>query len=151
MRKTMVAALFGVVCSIHVAAGASAQPLAVPIPQQVDPLLNGLTIPATAPSIGMWSPPPASNSDYNWPLVAMHSAVMPNGKVVTFGSPLDTSPFTIKGEVFDIWNPKRGFTANKAVSHRALDNITNFASDKVDSFCAASILIRYRKPSDVGW
>jgi hypothetical protein len=141
MRKSVLTFVLGVACSLYLPARASAQPLAVAIPQHQDPLLKNLVIAPDAHTIGMWSPPPASNAQYNWPLVAMHSIVMPDGKVVTFGSPLDSSPFTIQGEVFDIWNPKRGFTSSKAYSHRTLPNALNTPQTYVDSFCAASVLL----------
>jgi hypothetical protein len=123
-RNSIIPLVF--VCSLPFGAVASAQPLPVVIPQTSDPLLQNLTIPADAHLKGMWS------ASYPWDLIAMHSAVMPDGRVVTFGSPVGVD--TIKAEIFDIWSPSLGFTV---AAHRKLANISS-----VDSFCAASVLLK---------
>ena len=58
--------------------------LAIPVPDtdEVDPLLRELDIfgiPEDAAEIGMWSPA------RNWPVIAIHSAVLPDGRVVSYG------------------------------------------------------------------
>jgi hypothetical protein len=106
---------------------ASAQSLAVPIPQPPDPLLTNLTIPSNAHTAGMWSPV------HDWSLNPIHMVVMPDGRVVTFGSALADAVFS-NGVKFDIWNPRRGFVQT---AHRVLANIGG-----VDSFCAASTLLK---------
>ena len=45
-----------------------------------DPILNGVTIPDNAWEVGMWT------KLFPWPLVSIHAAVLPNGKVLTFGT-----------------------------------------------------------------
>ncbi|HET9395968.1 MAG TPA: hypothetical protein VFO36_07920, partial [Nitrospiraceae bacterium] len=126
MIRTIVGMLaLGFVCSLSTGAVVSAQSLAVPIPQGPDPLLTGLTIPpgSQAHAQGMWSPV------YPWKLNPIHMVVMPDGKVVTFGSEVDVDQFS-DGVTFDLWKPRRGFVD---VAHRLLDNIVG-----ANSFCAAS-------------
>ncbi len=134
MRKTVLTCLSGLVCLLFCARFASAQHLPVPIPQLLDPLLQNLSIPADAATAGMWS------SLNDWPLVSVHSAVTPDGRVVTFGSPFyDSShPDTaaIDRYIFDIWNPRIGFTGRGGPSHRVLAG-----APAVNSFCSASVLL----------
>src|SRR5690349_11077065 len=124
-RKTVLTGVLAFVCSCCFSAVATAQPQAVPIPQPPDPLLQNLTIPSDAAAKGMWSP---LNS---WPIIAMHSAVTPDGRLATFGSPVGGD--TIQALVFDIWNPLRGFVTQ---GHRTLMNAPD-----VDSFCSAANLL----------
>ena len=131
--RSVLFVISGFVCLLNFATVVSGQPLPVAVPQHLDPLLRNLTIPADAPTQGMWSPP------HDWPLVAIHSGVMPDGRLATFGSPIGT--FDIKGLTFDLWSPKRGFTWVNgqpfAPSHRQVANPPG-----VDSFCAASTLLK---------
>jgi hypothetical protein len=115
----------GFVCAVAGGEFASAQSLAVQIPQPPDPLLTNLTIPAQAHTLGMWSP------IHSWSLNPIHMVVMPDGRVVTFGSELGNSGSN--GVKFDVWNPRHGFVG---AAHRVLDNLT-----AVNSFCAASTLL----------
>ncbi len=94
----------------------------VTVPAQADPLLQGLSIPADAPTRGMWS------SVKSWPLNALHAAVLPNGKVLTFGTTLDGN--SQNGRYLDVWDPTVGFTS---AGHR-----TTFRATQQDSFCAAA-------------
>ena len=87
--------------------------------------MAGLVIPSDAATKGMWS------AVHPWPLVAIHSALLPDGKVVTFGSPVGEA--NQAGRVFDIWSPAGGFSA---VAHKLVGNIQN-----VDSFCSAANLL----------
>ena len=103
-------------------APARAQTLPVVIPAVSDPLFNGLTIPATAPSIGMWSP------SRSWPLVALHLAVLPDGQVLSYGTPLGQG--VQDGRTFDRWDP-----LSTGSGHTTIGNSTN-----IDSFCSAGIL-----------
>ena len=103
-------------------APARAQTLPVVIPAVSDPLFNGLTIPATAPSIGMWSP------SRSWPLVALHLAVLPDGQVLSYGTPLGQG--IQDGRTFDRWDP-----LSTGSGHTTIGNSTN-----IDSFCSAGIL-----------
>lgn len=87
-----------------------------------DPLMTGLSIPATAPSQGMWS------TVFTWPINAIALGLMPNGKVVSYGTPVNT-PGTQDGRTFDVWDPAQGLGAG---THVTLQGIVG-----VNSFCAA--------------
>jgi hypothetical protein len=99
---------------------ALAQSLAVPIAEVDDPLLDDLSIPAAATTQGMWSPV------MDWPLVAVHVALLPDGDIISYGTP--TGVAEQEGRVFDLWSPL-------AERHRTLPNAQN-----VNSFCSAGIL-----------
>lgn len=116
----------GFVCSVADVELALAQSLPVVIPQAPDPLLTNLTIPSQAHTQGMWS------SVHDWSLNPIHMVVMPDGRVVTFGSELGDGGGG-NGFKFDIWNPRYGFAG---IAHRVLDNLS-----AVNSFCAASTLL----------
>lgn len=103
---------------------ALAQVLAVPIPAVNDPRFANLSIPAAAPTVGMWSP------SFAWPLVGLHVAVLPDGQVLTFGTPLGQG--VQDGRTFDRWNP---LTADINAGHTTIGNSAN-----VDSFCGAGIM-----------
>lgn len=84
--------------------------------------LNCLENPANA---GRWS------NVIDWPLIAIHSVVTPEGKVLSFGT-------TLEGEQganfhYDLWDPEFG-TAPQ--SHLTLEN-----SLGVDSFCSAAVVM----------
>src|SRR5262245_20068623 len=79
---------------------ARAQTLPVVFPPVSDPLLANLTIPATATTQGMWSPV------MPWPLVSIHTALLPDGTVLTYGSPIGQG--VQDGRVFDRWDPLNG-------------------------------------------
>lgn len=98
----------------------TAQTLSVPVPEVSDPLLDGLVIPADAAENGMWS------SVMSWPLVSIHVVLLPDGTVLSFGSPLGLAEQ--RGEVFDRWDPL-------TLSHETTPNAVG-----VNSFCSASIL-----------
>ncbi len=68
-----------------------------------DPLLAGLSIPASAPSAGLFSPV------RDWPMNAVTLGLLPSGKVVSFGTP-GGNPGVQDGRTFDIWDPTLGFT-----------------------------------------
>jgi hypothetical protein len=101
-------------------------PLAVSLPQTADPLTAGLTIPADAPTKGAWS------AMQSWPLNGLHSVLLPNGRVLTYGTP-SGAPATQDGRTFDVWDPSQGFAA---ASHR-----TAFKADQVNSFCSAAAFL----------
>src|SRR3954467_7139038 len=98
-------------------------PLAVSLPQATDPLTSGLAVPADAVQKGMWS------VTQPWPLNGLHSVLLPNGKVLTFGTPTGDAA-TQDGRYFDVWDPAQGF-AN--TSHQ-----TSFQADRVNSFCGTA-------------
>src|SRR5262245_30622157 len=99
---------------------AAAQTLPVVIPPVTDPLLSNLTIPLDAPERGMWSPV------MTWPLVAIHVAVLPDGSLLSYGSPLGQG--VQEGRVFDRWDPLTGA------------HLTSPNSQGVYSFCSAGVL-----------
>jgi YVTN family beta-propeller protein len=107
-------------------AQAATTTLAVPIVAEPDPLLDNLSIPADAPTRGMWS------ATQPWPMNGLHAALLPNGKVLTYGTPANT-PGTQDGRTFDIWSPAQGFTA---AAHR-----TTYDSARVNSFCSAAAFL----------
>jgi len=74
---------------------------------------------------GSWSPV------VNWPTIAIHSVLTPQGKVMNFG----TNENGVQGAQFfyDVWDPKLGTGAN---SHSTLPNTLG-----VDSFCSAAVLL----------
>jgi YVTN family beta-propeller protein len=94
----------------------------VAITPSADPLLQGLSIPATAPTQGMWS------AVQNWPLNGLHVAVLPQGKVLSFGTNPDGGQQN--GRYYDVWDPALGWAAN---SH-----VTTYRAEQQDSFCAGA-------------
>ena len=103
-----------------------AVPLPIALPRASDPLLSGLTIPIDAPTKGMWS------ATQTWPLNGLHSTLLPNGRVLTYGTPTGT-PATQDGRYFDVWDPAQGFAT---VSHR-----TSYRADQVNSFCSTAAFL----------
>lgn len=121
--------VFGCVSSVCVCGPASAQSLAVRIPQPPDTLFATLPtpLPPLAHEDGMWSPVQA------WDLNPIHMVVLPDGSVATFGAQVGDKSGPSHGLVYDIWKPRRGFGA---AAHRRFDNAAS-----VDSFCAASTVL----------
>jgi len=91
-----------------------------------DALLQNLTIPADAPTRGMWSGVGA------WPMVGLHEAVLPDGRVLTWGTTPDGN--SQNGRYFDLWDPNRGLF--DATAH----NLT-YDPTRQDSFCAPSVYL----------
>ena len=87
-----------------------------------DPVMQNLNIPANAATQGMWS------GIYNWPMNGLHSMVLPNGKVLTFGTTADGN--AQDGRLYDVWDPSLGFGAN---SHNS-----SYQAQQQDSFCATA-------------
>gem|GEM_PF-1408924 len=100
----------------------AAQAFPVAIPQEADPWFGGVAVPASAPTQGMWSPV------FSWPLVALHLTVLPNGDILSFGTPVGQG--VQDGRTLDRWNP------SAPGNHVTLPN-----SQSVNSFCAAGILL----------
>lgn len=79
---------------------------------------------AAEPSLGAWSPLAA------WPLIAIHAALLPDGRVLTYGTSRDgqqTGRF-----VYDLWEP--GDSLNGG--HLTLPNTT-----ATDLFCSAQLVL----------
>ena len=96
----------------------------VAVTQPSDALMQNLSIPADAPARGMWSAPAA------WPMVGLHQAVLPDGKVLTWGTTPDGN--TQNGRYFDLWDPNRGLL--DAGAHNL-----SYDATRQDSFCAPSV------------
>ncbi|KQP37364.1 galactose oxidase-like domain-containing protein [Pseudorhodoferax sp. Leaf274] len=94
----------------------------VTVDAPADPLLDNLAVAADAPTRGMWSGVQA------WPLNGLHAAVLPNGKLLTYGTNLDGGQQN--GRYLDLWDPTLGF-ANAA-------HTTTYRAEQQDSFCAAA-------------
>jgi Domain of unknown function (DUF1929) len=92
----------------------------------VDPLLQGLIIPANAADVGMWSPMK------DWPIVGIHTAVLPDGRIVSYGSPPGGQNIQ-QGRVFVLWDPMLGFDGSSTM-------ITS-NPEFVDSFCSAATIL----------
>ena len=74
---------------------------------------------------GQWS------AQVNWPLIAIHSVMTPQGKIFSWG----TDSAGIQGAQFtyDLWDPESGTGGS---SHNTLTNTLG-----VDSFCSAAIML----------
>ena len=82
---------------------------------------------AVADTVGGGWLSPATN---NWPVIAIHAALTPDGRVLTYGtrqSGQQTAYF-----VYDIWDPEQGLAAG----HLTLDNLT-----QTDIFCSSQIVL----------
>ncbi len=97
----------------------------VEIPTPQDQTLNNLNIPEDADEKGMWSPV------FDWPMNGLHSALLPDGRVLTFGTSLDG--VAQNGRWYDVWDPALGFGNN------AHDTI--YDPTRQDSFCAAAVYL----------
>ena len=84
----------------------------------------GATVPSDANVKGMWSPV------YPWPHVAVHTVLMPDGRVLTYGA----QPNGYQSGLFqyDIWEG----TGSPADGHTTLANNT-----QVDLFCSTQIVL----------
>ncbi len=60
-------------------------------------LVGSITPAPNADTVGMWTSLAA------WPVVAIHASVLPNGHVLTFGTPVGVSQQN--SEAFDDWDP----------------------------------------------
>ena len=75
--------------------------------------------------VGKWDPPA------NWPIIAIHSVLMPDGRVLTYGT-TETGQQT-GSTVYDIWDPAAGFGP---VAHATMPNTTG-----TDLFCSSQIML----------
>jgi hypothetical protein len=89
--------------------------------QPTDPFLGTMTPTANAAVTGMYAP------QTDWPLVAIHAALLPSGHVVSYGSPAGEA--RQGGLAYDDWNPAAG---TAAAAHRQVASMHGY-----DSFCNA--------------
>lgn len=97
----------------------------ITVPASADPLLSNLDIPADAPERGMWS------GVQSWPLNGLHATVLPNGKLLTYGSTPDG--WFQDARYFDLWNPALGFARNA--------HYTSWDGNRQDSFCSTATFL----------
>ncbi len=94
----------------------------VSVDTRPDPLISEVSdIPADAHIKGMWSEEGA------WPTVSVHALLMPNGKVLSYGT---DEQGLFEAHHFDEWDPSLGLDA---ASH-----LTRFDEAYQDSFCSAA-------------
>ena len=87
-------------------------------------------IPADASVKGMWS------SVYNWPLIAVHAVLLPDGRVLTYGSKADG---TQGGSfIYDVWDSN----AAPDAGHLTLPNGTG-----TDLFCSSQVVLPPSSPT----
>jgi hypothetical protein len=79
--------------------------------------------------VGDWLSPPEDN----WPLVAIHAVLTPDGRVLTYGSN-NAGPATQQTGyfIYDVWDPSAGLSGG----HVTLNNMT-----LTDLFCSAQVLL----------
>jgi YVTN family beta-propeller protein len=75
--------------------------------------------------VGAWDPPAS------WPIIAIHGVLMPDGRVMTYGT-TETGQQT-GFTVYDIWDPASGFGT---VAHATVPNTTG-----TDLFCSSQLLL----------
>ncbi|MDO4231440.1 MAG: DUF1929 domain-containing protein [Lautropia sp.] len=87
--------------------------------------LKALPVAANAAVTGAWGP------QVKWPMMPIHAAVLPDGRVMTYGSLANGQ----QGGIFnyDVWDPSVG-TGDE--SHLTLPNTT-----QVDLFCSAQVVL----------
>lgn len=111
--------------TLPIAAHAQQAVYPVVVPNDPDPLLTNLNIPADAARAGMWS------AKTNWPIVPIHATLLPDGRVLTFGTPPGGNAQDRRQLVF--WNPRRGLDGS---AFQILPN-----AQSVDSFCGTATLL----------
>lgn len=84
------------------------------------------SIPPNAAETGAWSPL------HYFPVVAAHAAVMPNGKVLAYGSPAGEE--AIDGRTLVFWDYRQGFG-------RSSMTISKNHPQEVDNFCSSGNLL----------
>ena len=95
----------------------------------------GVAIALSLLSTGMSQAAPQNEGRWtgvlDWPIIAIHSVLTPQGKVMNFGT--DKNGLQGARFFYDVWDPKLGGQAN---SHTTLPNTLG-----VDSFCSAAIVM----------
>lgn len=87
--------------------------------------LSLAALPAAANNVvGAWSPV------YSWPVIAVHAVLMPDGRIMSYGSKADgqqTASF-----IYDVWDPSGGL----AGGHLTLPNTSG-----TDIFCSSQLVV----------
>ncbi len=91
-----------------------------PPPPQPGPPVDPIT-----ESLGQWS------AEAPWPLVALHAALLPDGRVMSYGT--DRAGKQTGSFVYDVWDPTEGTIAG---GHLTLPNRTG-----TDLFCSAQMML----------
>ncbi len=94
-------------------------------PTTLDGLVGSIKPTADADVAGMWT------GLAKWPVVAIHANLLPNGHVLTYGTPSTSTDQN--SQDFDDWDPAQGLAEP---SHTVTSNQTS-----INSFCSASKLI----------
>ena len=117
--------------------GAIGAKITIP-PPPADALLTSLNLTGNtdADVKGLWGPVAP------WQFVALHASLLPNGKVLTYGSrtvPVTNDPAypsglrdTQNGIVFDVWDPNAGLGSG---------HTTSTPTPNYDSFCSSSKML----------
>ena len=79
---------------------------------------------AASSTLGAWSPVKP------WPLIAVHAVLMPDGRVLTYGTKADGTQTGIF--IYDVWDPSAGLDAG----HLTLPNTTG-----TDLFCSSQLVV----------
>ncbi|MGY2051189.1 AbfB domain-containing protein [Methylobacterium sp. JK268] len=116
--------LFTILAGGPTAFPAAAAQFPLVVNQVQDPAFANLAIPDSAPATGMWS------SVQPWPINALSTALLPNGKLATWGTPVN-APGTQDGRTIDVWDPYQGFGGG----HVTLQGVTG-----INSFCGTQAL-----------
>lgn len=93
----------------------------IALTQPGDALLGRMTPAADADTKGMFGP------QVGWPVIPVHASLLPNGNLVTYGSPL--SEARQGGFTIDEWNPQLGMIDT---AHSQVPSMASY-----DSFCSA--------------
>ena len=75
-------------------------------------------------TVGAWSPVKP------WPLIAVHAVLMPDGRVLTYGTKASGQQTAI--EIYDVWDPAGGLDAG----HTTLPNTSG-----TDLFCSSQLVL----------
>ncbi|MFO1128669.1 MAG: galactose oxidase-like domain-containing protein [Rhodospirillales bacterium] len=88
---------------------------------------------AEAKTLGLFGSPSGPGA-FSWPIVPLHVALLPDGRVFNFGTTEDGKQ---GGFVYDVWDPAMG---TGAAAHTTLPTIPN-GRPLTDIFCAGQALI----------
>ena len=75
-------------------------------------------------TVGAWS------TVRSWPLIAVHAVLIPDGRVLTYGTSASGQQTAIF--IYDVWDPSQGLDAG----HTTLPNQTG-----VDIFCSSQVVL----------